>query len=83
MFFLFYLQYSPLQYQRENQYASGGFRENHTFGKYEFRPIHWEKEEKSSNTLYVGRAEDFPEGAKTLYKINFLDGSPGMQIVEG
>lgn len=83
MFFLFYLKYSPLNYQKQGVYASGGFRENHAYGKYEFRPIQWEREVKSSDVLYVGRSEDFPPGAKKLYQVNFLNGTPGMEIIEG
>lgn len=83
MFFLFYLQYPPAVYQKEAEYASGGFAENHKFGKYEFRPIDWNKEDKTSKILYVGRPTDFPEGAHILKTINFLDGKPTIKIVQG
>lgn len=83
MFFLFYLQYKPSLYQRESQSASGGFRENHKFGKFEFRSIEWEKEEKSSKILYVGKPGDFPDSAKVIKVINFLNGKPAIKIVEG
>lgn len=83
MFFLFYLKYPPVLYQNEAKDASGGFRENHFFGKFEFRPIDWEKEEKSSRLLYIGRPEDFPEDGKVIKIIKFLDGKPAIKIVEG
>ncbi len=84
MFFLFYLKYSPIEYQSESQFASGGFKENHRFGKFEFRPIDWNTDSKTkSNTLFVGREDDFPQNdsghVKTVY---FLDGSPGIKLVE-
>lgn len=83
MFFLFYLQYPPSVYQKEGQYASGGFAENHRFGKYEFRPIEWNQEVKSSKILYVGRSEDFPSNTNIIKTINFLDGKPAIKIVQG
>lgn len=83
IFFLFYLQYPPLEYQEASQNASGGFRENHTFGKYEFRPIEWEKEQKNGKTLFVGRPEDFPPGVREIKIIHFLDEKPAIKIVEG
>lgn len=83
MFFLFYLQYPPARYQAQIKNASGGFAENHYFGKYEFRTIEWEKERKDANILYVGLPEDFNPEAKVLKTINFLNGTPAIKIVEG
>lgn len=82
IFFLFYLKYSPVLYQKEAINISGGFAENHSFGKFEFRPIIWEKEKKDGKTLYVGRPNDFPDinVIKTIY---FLDGKEAIKIVEG
>lgn len=84
MFFLFYLKYEPTAYQREGGTVSGGFAEPHRgFGKYTFRPIEWDKEEKNAKILYVGRSSDFPEEARMVKIINFLDGQPAIKIVEG
>lgn len=84
MFSLFYLKYPPGLYQRESGSVSGGFREEHRFGKYEFRPIEWEKEEKNiKKILYVGRPTDFPEHVEAIKIINFLNGKPAIKIVEG
>lgn len=82
IFFLFYLKYPPEKYQKESFYISSGFRENHTFGKYEFRPFDWDKDKKSS-TLFVGRASDFPRRTRVLKTIFFLDGTPAIKIVSG
>lgn len=82
IFFLFYLKYPPQIYQEESIGASGGFKENHIFGKFEFRPIVWEKEKKSSNILYIGRPEDFSETAEVIKTIYFLDGKPAIKIVK-
>ena len=83
IFFLFYMKYKPSLYQKEARDVSGGFAETHAFGKFEFRPIVWEKEKKDSRILYVGRPEDFPNGASTIKTINFLDGKPAIKIVGG
>lgn len=84
MFFLFYLQYPPEKYQLENvQNLSGGFRENHVFGKYEFRPVEWESEKRTGEILYVGRPEDFPEGITVIEEIKYLNNDPAIMIVSG
>ncbi len=81
MFFLFYLKYPPSIYQQYSQSSSGGFRENHIFGKYEFRTIEWDQKKKKDRTLYVGRPEDFPENVTVLERIFFLNGKSAIYIV--
>jgi len=80
MFFLFYLNYPPQTYQKDGQYSSGGFRENHTFGKFEFRPIEWNKEEKS-DTLFVGRPTDFPVDISLKKEVFYPDGNSAMKVI--
>lgn len=82
MFFLFYLQYPPALYQKDSQNASGGFRENHAFGKYEFRPITWDTENKDGSVLFIGRPSDFLEASHTIKSINFLNGEEAIRIVD-
>jgi len=82
MFFLFYLKYPPKNYQKQSEFASGGFRENHKFGKFEFRPIVWGKEIKSENTIYIGKPSDFGQDAQVLKVINYPDGGEAMRIVQ-
>lgn len=79
MFFLFYLKYDPRSYLASGGTDSGGFREDHFFGKYEFRDISWEKEQ--AGNLYVGRPEDFPDGLGSVKTINYLNGKPAIMIV--
>ncbi|MDP3941482.1 MAG: glycosyltransferase family 39 protein [bacterium] len=84
MFFLFYLRYDPALYQKDNQSnISGGFRENHAFGKFIFRPIDWNTEQKDPSTLYVGRQDDFPDGVGLIEKIDYLNGDTAIELVEG
>lgn len=84
MFFLFYLKYPPNIYQEEARFASGGFRETHRFGKFEFRPVSWDNEKKEKGILFVGRPLDFPQiDLGHVKTINFLDGKLAIKIVEG
>ncbi|HSD98842.1 MAG TPA: glycosyltransferase family 39 protein [Patescibacteria group bacterium] len=83
IFFLFYLKYDPFLYQSQTKDVSGGFREDHVFGRYVFRPIEWNIEKKNSQTIYVGRPEDFPSNIHVLKTIFYLDGKPAIEIVRG
>ncbi|HSA84449.1 MAG TPA: hypothetical protein VLF20_06225, partial [Patescibacteria group bacterium] len=78
MYFLFYLKYSPQEYQQTSK-KTDAIR---SFDKYEFRPIIWVNEEKDNNALFVGRPEDFGEGAEILRTIHYLDGKPAIVIGE-
>ena len=82
MFYLFYLDYPPATYQVEAKDASGGFRENHAFSKFEFRPIKFAEENKDGKTLFVGRPSDFPGASKILKKIYYPNGIPAIYIVQ-
>jgi 4-amino-4-deoxy-L-arabinose transferase-like glycosyltransferase len=81
MFFLFYLNYDPALYQEESKLASGGFREDHLFGKFEFRPIKWDQEKKA-DTLFIGRPNDFPENINAIKTVNYPNGQPAMKMVK-
>lgn len=83
MFFLFYSKYDPKLYQKQGGTKSGGFAETHAFGKFELRPIIWNKEQKNDNILYVGNASDFPEGQKTLFTGYDLDEKNSVKVVKG
>lgn len=75
IFFLFYLNYDPVAYQKSGT--------NQGFSKYVFKPINWPEEEKNPEILYVGRPNDFTEGFQTIKTIRFLDGEQSMVIVGG
>ena len=79
MFFLYYLQYDPKKYLAEGGTKTGGVKENHNFGKYEFRNIVWDQEE--GGNLYIGRPDDFPKSVKSIKTVNFLNGKPAIEIV--
>lgn len=78
MFFLFYLKYPPKAYQSQSEFASGGFRENHKFGKFEFRPINWPKEDRSKDILYIGKPSDFGVTIDHIYEVDYPNGMPAM-----
>ncbi len=79
MFFLFYLQYSPSEYQKIGEKSSGSFDSHHSFGKYIFRPIDWKKDSLDRNVLYIGNPDEIPENSsmKTIYNLN---GTPAIRI---
>ena len=80
IFFLYYLKYDPKRYLSEGGTRTGGFKEEHRFGKYEFRVMDWNKEK--SGSLYVGRPEDFSQSTRVLKTINYLDGKRAIMITE-
>ncbi len=81
MFFLFYLNMDPGEYQKLGGTASGGWKEKHKgFGKYTFEPI---KDAKyDGKVLYIGEPSDMPNGSKIKKNILLPDGSVGVTISE-
>lgn len=79
MFLLFHSRYDPALYQKQGGTISGGFAETHNFGKYEFRPIEWEKEKERG--LYVGNVSDFPKETGGLMIFSNLDGKEAIKVV--
>lgn len=79
MFFLFYLEYSPSEYQKIGENSSGSFAAHHSFGRYTFRPIDWKNDSLKKGVLYIGNPDEIPEGAamKTIYNLNQ---TPAMRI---
>ena len=77
MFFLFYTQYDPKLYQLQGGSVSGGFDKTHQFGKFEFRPIDWNKEKKDGKNLYVGNPTDLSGSFKTFF---YLNGKEGVKL---
>jgi len=80
MIFLYYSKYDPTLYQKQGGTKSGGYDATHFFGKYEFRPIDFEKE-KTANTLYVVNPSEMPSGASELYVGKYLDGTKGAIVL--
>ncbi|MCX8009234.1 MAG: hypothetical protein N3A54_06090 [Patescibacteria group bacterium] len=78
MFFLFHLRYDPALYLAQGGTASGGFAETrNAFDKFQFRPIHWEREIKDGSILYIGSPSEIPNSIHTIY---YLDGQEAIHI---
>ncbi len=83
-FWLYYLKYDPSKYLSEGGTVSGGFLEdrNH-FNKFFFKPIDFNKQSKEGKTLFVGLPSEFPQNAKILEEVDYLNGEPAIYIVSG
>lgn len=84
IFFLFYLRYDPLDYQKNGGTVSGGFKEDHKgFLNFTFKPIDFSSKNPDRKILYVGRPQDYPGNKKLLRTIYFLNGEEAIKIFEG
>jgi len=83
MFYLFGSTVDPNVYQGYGGTVSGGFAETHRIGKYVFRPIRWQTEDQTGDTLYVGNMSDFPPSVITVSVMKNLDGTDAIRIVGG
>ena len=81
MFILFYLKYPPADYQKIGETSSGGFASHHSFGKYTFRPINWNKDSLEKDILFIGTPKEIPAGVNTIKTIYNLDGKEAIKIV--
>jgi len=80
IFFLYYLRYDPLQYQKEGGTVSGGFAEDrNAFDAYVFRPIK-PCEIAKEKTLFVGKQYEVPKGATILDTIYYKDGKEAFYL---
>ncbi len=81
MVFLYHSRFDPLLYQKQGGTKSGGFAQTHTFDKFEFRPILWDREIIRGNVLYVGNITDFPADITSVFTSSNLDGTPAIRVV--
>ncbi|MEK7593086.1 MAG: hypothetical protein AAB508_06950 [Patescibacteria group bacterium] len=80
MFFLYFLKYPPEEYLKAGGTKSGGFKENqNSFGKYEFREIHWDSEIKDGKTLYIGTPKEISSGIEI---IRYLDSKSAFVVAD-
>lgn len=84
IFWLFYLKYDPRSYQNEGGTISGGFLENRNkFDKFRFTNIDYQNQKAEAKTLFVGAPGDFPNEAKPIKLIKYLNGEKAIYIVDG
>lgn len=72
IYFLFFQKYSLERYwQQVERYSvdEEGFHHVKSFGKYEFREIDWERDQKEKNTLFVDQTGDLPPKNAKLIKL--------------
>ncbi|MDO8659095.1 MAG: glycosyltransferase family 39 protein [Candidatus Parcubacteria bacterium] len=81
MFFLFYLKYDPVQYQKEGGTASGKFEGKNQFANFEFRKFDY-NQENEKNILLIGSSFDFQEEYRTIHRINYPDAGLAIKVVE-
>jgi len=82
MFFLYYLKYDPVKYQKDGGTLSGGWaEEGNKFDKYEFRNFDYEKT-KNGKTLFIGSPKEFSPNAQVLRKIKYLNGEDAIWITD-
>lgn len=81
MFYLFYTRFSPSIYQNQGGTISGGYAETHQIGKIVFRPIDWNKDQKTQKVLYVGNMNEFSPKVKSIADFANLDGMIAIRMV--
>ncbi|HUV42546.1 MAG TPA: glycosyltransferase family 39 protein [Patescibacteria group bacterium] len=92
IFYLFYTQYPPKDYQaqaylKENPWGDVGLVEK--IDNIEFRNIYWPEDRQCQNCLFIGDEFELPigdisqtPGARLLEEIYFLDGRLAYRVVE-
>ncbi len=80
IFYLFYTKYDPARYQKNA--TRGTIDYSLKLDKITFKKIDWNKDSLQPRTLLVGTEKDFPKDTPLLYTKDYLDGTPGMRIVE-
>ncbi len=89
VFVAFYTKWDPQDFQKKNihllRYETEGKiwldqLETYSLGRYTFKYINWYTEDKNKQTLYIGKADDFPFGAKILKTIYFPNGKVAFHL---
>lgn len=82
MFFLFYLQYPPQQYQQIVAANPNSPTNVHHFELYEFKPIRRVDVKQQNGVLYVGTKNDFDDHIVARKTIPYPDGTPAILFVD-
>lgn len=80
IFFLFYLKYSPHEYQREVKNSKE--KDRKSFNQFVFRKIEWNNDRDESNILFMGTPADFSDGGKRVKTIKYPSGEDAIVFVE-
>ena len=83
IFLLYYSRYDPQKYLNQGGTLSGGWgEEGNKYDTYEFHKFRSE-DRNLPKVLFVGKPEEFLDKVIPLYRINYLDGTPAIYVVEG
>ncbi len=82
MYYLFYSKYDPVTYYKNGGTGSGGFAAEHTIGKFVFKRITWDMEEKKKKILYVGSVDEIHNRDGLINEVSDLDGKPEIKIIQ-
>jgi 4-amino-4-deoxy-L-arabinose transferase-like glycosyltransferase len=81
MYYLFYSRYDPATYYKNGGTGSGGFAAEHNIGKFIFKRIAWDKEEKKKKILYVGSVDEINNKDGLMNEFFDLDGKPEIKLI--
>ena len=81
IFFLFYLDYSPQEYQNTRKRLERTAK-HPMFDTYEFRRFTWDEEKNKKDVLLVGPPDEFPDAVATRKVIDYPNGKPAILIVD-
>lgn len=85
LYLLFYTKYDPQTYQNEPKVFGTGSEYYYRFNKYTFRPIEWNVDKNSKNTLFIGSPWSLPQAnlkeGEILQKIYLSNGALAFLIV--
>ena len=91
LFLAFYNRWDPTWFQTENhqnlRYETEGKiwldqLPEYYLGKYTFKYLNWQDEDKSPRTLFIGKWDDFYPDSHIVKTVSFPDGSPAFLLVE-
>ncbi len=74
IYILFYGKKDPLWLAQLSHKKRNSFIGYDTFGMYEFRPIDWQHDRYSNNTLVVGTSAEIPEKIPLLFEVKNING---------
>lgn len=83
--FLFYLQYPPIDFQKEAVLTPRdryNFSTVKDFANYHFEGINWDSLKDEKNILIVGTDEEIPVDANIVKTINFTNGKPAFRVAK-
>jgi len=91
LFLAFYNRWDPAWFQAENAkniaYETEGKiwldqLPDYNLGKYTFKYLNWQEENKEGKVLFIGKGDDFYPDSHIVKAVNYPDGHPAFLLVE-